>query len=64
MKTITEYRYKIVKEDFFSGERAKRGRIITRWKPLEVGGLYMHLYGKSGAAYRVVECVSQEEVEL
>lgn len=63
METLKEYRYKIVKEDLLTGEQAKRGRVILRWEPLDIGGLYMHLYGKSGA-YRVLECISEEEVEL
>ena len=63
METLIEYLYLIVKEDIITGKQAKRGQLILRWEPLDVGGLYMHLYGKSGA-YRVLECVSAEEVEL
>nr|WP_288890822.1 hypothetical protein [uncultured Blautia sp.] len=63
METLIEYLYLIVKEDLITGKQAKRGQLILRWEPLDVGGLYMHLYGKSGA-YRVLECVSAEEVEL
>lgn len=63
METLKEYLYLIVKEDLITGKQAKRGQLILRWEPLDVGGLYLHLYGKSGA-YRVLECVSAKEVEI
>lgn len=63
METLIEYLYLIVKEDLITGKQAKRGQLILRWEPLDVGGLYLHLYGKSGA-YRVLECVSAKEVEI
>lgn len=38
-----EYIYTVVKEDFRTGERAKRTRKYYTFKPLAVGGLYTHL---------------------
>lgn len=49
------YTYRVVKEDFHSGERSKRTRTITRNRPLRVGGLYMHLGKGFSGAYRVLE---------
>lgn len=51
------YTYRIVKEDYATGERSKRTRIIDRYKPLEVGGLYMHLGKGYPGAYRVLKLV-------
>ena len=41
--TDREYIYTVVKEDFATGERAKRTRKYYTFKPLTVGGLYTHL---------------------
>ena len=39
-----EYIYTVVREDFKTGERAKRTRKYYSFTPkLKVGGLYMHL---------------------
>lgn len=39
-----EYVYTVVREDFKTGERAKRTRKYYSFTPrLEVGGLYVHL---------------------
>lgn len=39
-----EYIYTVVREDFVTGERAKRTRKYYSYTPrLEVGGLYTHL---------------------
>lgn len=57
------YTYKIIKEDVFTGKRAKRTRKIRRYKPLKIGGLYLHLgYGYSGA-YRVLGLIDVERSE-
>lgn len=56
------YTYRIVKEDFYTGKRAKRTRTITRCRPLEIGGLYMKLGKGYPGAYRVLELI--EEVKL
>ena len=49
-KVWTEYIYTVVKEDWNTGERAKRTRRYYAFKPaLQVGGLYLHL-----GAYRVL----------
>lgn len=63
MEIIKVYRYRIVREDLSTGKQAKRGRISMFYEPLNVGGLYSHIGGKSGL-YRVLECISVEEVEL
>lgn len=39
----TEYIYTVVREDFRTGERAKRTRKYYTHKILTVGSLYMHL---------------------
>lgn len=41
--TDREYIYTVVKEDFRTGERAKCTRKYYTYKPLTVGGLYVHL---------------------
>lgn len=58
------YTYWIVKEDFFTGQRAKRRRKITRNDILQVGGLYNHLGQGYPGCYRVLELVAAEEVEV
>lgn len=41
---MPQYIYKLIREDWTTGTRAKRPRIIIRDKPdLRVGGLYVHL---------------------
>lgn len=55
------YTYRIVKENFINGQRADRARSITRYEPLEVGGLYLHLGHGYPGAYRVLELVKTEK---
>lgn len=55
------YTYRIIKEDFYSGKRGKRTRTITRVRPLEIGGLYLHLGKGYPGAYRVLELISEEK---
>lgn len=56
----TLFTYRIVKEDFYTGKRSARTRTIDRYKPLEVGGLYMHLGKGFSGAYRVLALISEE----
>lgn len=55
------YRCKVIKEDFHTGERGRRCRIIYRYSPLEVGGLYTHLGKGFKGCYRVLECVEEND---
>lgn len=49
-----EYIYTVVREDFRTGERAKRTRRYCSFTPsLEIGGLYVHL-GKGYPGYQRV----------
>ena len=54
------YKYKIIKEDFYTGICAKRTRTICRNRPLEVGGLYSHLGKGYPGTYRVLELIEEE----
>lgn len=57
------YTYEIVKEHPMSGEQSKRKRKITRFEPLKVGGLYVHLgYGYRGC-YRVLRLLKEDNDE-
>lgn len=51
------YTYKIIKENAVSGQQDKRTRTITRCRPLEVGGLYLHLGRGYPGAHRILELV-------
>lgn len=39
---MTEYIYKVIRE-YPDGSRSRKSRTISRYKPLKVGGLYVHL---------------------
>lgn len=54
------YTYKIIKENVVTGERAKRSRTISRLRPLEIGGLYLHLGNGYPGAYRVLALIKEE----
>lgn len=54
------YTYRIIKENLVNGTQAKRSRTITRYRPLEVGGLYLHLGKGYPGAYRVLGLLSYE----
>lgn len=57
-----EYIYTVVKEDFRTGERAKRTRKYHSYKPcLDVGGLYVHLGKGFPGCQRVI---SVKEINL
>ena len=58
-----EYNYRIIKEHHATGERGKRSKIITRYKPLTVGGLYFHLGKGCPGSWRVLELVSKTEIK-
>ncbi len=57
------YTYRIIKENPFNGKRAKRARTITRNRPLEIGGLYLHLGKGYPGAYRIVALLEVQEEE-
>ena len=57
------YAYRIVKENYATGERGKRTRIIHRYEPLSVNGLYCHLGSGLKGVWRVLELVSAEPLE-
>lgn len=56
------YTYRVIKEDFYTGERGKRSRIITKNRPFKVGGLYIHFPGLKGC-WRVLELIEGSEEE-
>ena len=60
---MKRYTYKVIRENVVTGERSKRSRMIERYKPLTVGGLYMHLGSGYPDAQRVLELVRVEEGE-
>lgn len=60
---MKRYTYRVIREDVLTGERAKRSRTIERYKPLTIGGLYMHLGSGYPGAQRVLELVRVEEDE-
>lgn len=60
---MKRYIYRVARENLTTGERAKRSRMIERYKPLTVGGLYMHLGSGYPGARRVLELVKEEEDE-
>lgn len=49
------YTYKIVREDFHTGQCSQRIRRITRNHPLKIGGLYSQLGKGYPGTYRVLE---------
>lgn len=57
------YTYKIVKENYVTGERGKRARTITRKAPLTVDGLYCHLGSGLKGFWRVLELTATEQDE-
>ena len=58
---MKRYIYRVAREDLTTGERAKRSRVIERYKPLTVGGLYIHLGSGYPGAQRILELVSAED---
>lgn len=59
-----EYVYTLVKEDFYTGEQAKRRKKYYSFKPdLQVGGLYIHLGKGYPGCYRVLS-VEEELVPV
>lgn len=48
------YCYEVVKENAINGARADRTEAYYSARPLEIGGLYMHLRDMKGA-YRVLD---------
>lgn len=56
---IYEYTYKVLRE-YQDGSSAKRAKTITRYKPLKVGGLYVHL----GKGFPGMQRVLSEEVRV
>ena len=61
--TYKLYKYRLINEHPFTGERAKRSRIMYRYEPLTIGGLYCHLGLGFPGFYRVLELVAVEELE-
>lgn len=47
------YCYEVIKENVMNGSRADRSETYYSNRPLEIGGLYMHLRDMKGA-YRVL----------
>lgn len=58
---MTEYSYKVIRE-YPDGKRAGRVRTLTRYKPLTVGGLYIHL-GKGYPGMQRVISEKTREIE-
>ncbi len=56
------YTYRLIKEDPYTGQQGKRCRMITKNRPLTVGGLYGSLPGLKGF-WRVLELVERSEEE-
>lgn len=48
------YCYEVVRENVVNGVRTDRTEIYYSGRPLEIGGLYMHLSDMKGA-YRVLD---------
>ena len=57
----TVYTYKIIKENHYTGERAKRATLCYSKNPLEIDRLYFYLPGTRGGSYRVLELLKVEE---
>lgn len=55
---MKEYTYKVLRE-YPDGSRLRRAKTITRYKPLKVGGLYVHL----GKGFPGMQRVLSEEVK-
>lgn len=60
---MKRYIYKVARENAFTGERAKKSRMIERYDQLKVGGLYMHLGSGYPGAQRILELERVEEDE-
>lgn len=60
---MKRYVYKVIRENVVTGERAKRSHTIERYKPLTVGGLYVHLGSGYPGAQRVLELIGEEDDE-
>ena len=56
------YTYRVIRENFADGQRAKRARTISRTTPLNVNGLYFHLGNGLKGSWRVLELVSVEPI--
>lgn len=48
------YCYEVVRENVVNGSRADKTEVYCSGRPLEIGGLYMHLRDMEGA-YRVLD---------
>lgn len=59
----TEYIYTVVREDFRTGERAKRTKKYYTFKPITVGSLYTHL-GKGYPGCQRVLSVEEHRVPV
>ena len=55
------YSYRVVKENYATGERGKRTRTITRYTPLKINGLYCHLGNEFKGFWRVLELITTEQ---
>lgn len=55
-----EYTYKIIKENYSTGERAGHSRTISRCQPLTIGGLYFHLGKGYPGCYKVLSLLHTE----
>ena len=60
------YTYRVIKEDYNTGQQGTRCRVITRNRPLTVGGLYFHLGKGFRGCWRVLELIEtvSEVVDL
>lgn len=56
------YTYRVIKEDPYTGQQAKRSRTITKNRQFKIGGLYIHIPGLKGC-WRVLELVEGSEEE-
>lgn len=54
------YTYRVVRE-YPNGSMGKRGKTITRFVPLKVGGLYVHLGKGFPGMQRVLSELSREK---
>lgn len=58
-----EYHYKIIRENIVTGEQSGRCKVIVRYIPLKVGGIYSHLRHDLKGFWRVLEMVKQVAIE-
>lgn len=56
------YTYRIIRENVATGVRGKRSKIISRYEPLKVGGLYCHLGAGCPGFQRILELIDVEEL--